>query len=121
MPYNMSFALTTEQVLKREKHVTRRLGWGRLKPEMLVNAVRKCMGMKKGEKIERLALIQIVSVRLEPLSWMIDDPEYGANEARLEGFPGMTGAEFVEMFCRHMKVTAERKVYRVEFRYPNSQ
>ena len=32
MPRNMSFALTTDQVRKQSKTVTRRMGWRKTKP-----------------------------------------------------------------------------------------
>ena len=57
MPRNMSFALTTNQVKKKEKTVTRRCGWWFLKPGDVVNAVEKSMGLKKGEKIARVATL----------------------------------------------------------------
>ena len=65
---NMSFALTTEQIRARTKTVTRRLGWEFLKPGDLVQAVVKCQGLKKGEKVEPLAELRIVAVRRESLN-----------------------------------------------------
>lgn len=55
---NMSFMLTPDQILNQTKTVTRRLGWATLKPGTLVRAVRKCQGLKKGEKIEALAVLR---------------------------------------------------------------
>ena len=46
MPRNMSFALTTEQVRRREKTVTRRRGWWFLKPGDIVTAVKKARGLR---------------------------------------------------------------------------
>ena len=63
----MSFALTTEQIFNRTKTVTRRVGWTFLKPGDLLCAVRKGQGLKKGEKVERLATLRVVSVRRESL------------------------------------------------------
>ena len=68
MPRNMSFAMTKPQFLNRTKTVTRRLGWGFLKPGDVVMGVEKAMGLKKGEKVRKLGLIRIVSIRSEPLS-----------------------------------------------------
>lgn len=65
MPRNMSFAMTMPQILDETKVVTRRFGWWFLKPGERVWAVKKAMGLKKGEKIERLRQIEIVSVRKE--------------------------------------------------------
>lgn len=74
-------------------------------------AIVKGMGLAKGEKIERLGEIEIVSVRREPLSLTTDE------DAKLEGFPKMTGAEFVAMFCLHQGGSPEQIVTRIEFRY----
>ena len=119
MPRNMSFALTTEEIKNRTKTVTRRIGWGFLNPGDIVNACVKCMGLKPGEKVQRLAQIRIVRTRIEPLSRMIQQPEYGASEAAKEGFPGWTGEQFVEMFMDHMptKFGAGTLVNRIEFEY----
>lgn len=118
MPRNISFALTTEQIRNKTKTVTRRLGWKFLKPGDVLNACVKCMGLKPGEKIERLGQIRIVSVRQELLARMAalaDD--YGKTEAKQEGFPEMTGEQFVRMFCEHMKVKPTETVTRIEFEY----
>lgn len=104
MPRNMSFALTTEQVLKRTKTVTRRIGWKHLKPGDLFWAVKKAMGLKPGEKVERLALCRCVKNYSERLSSM-----WEADVAR-EGFPGMSQKEFVAMFCKHMRVQPSQEV-----------
>ena len=119
MPRNMSFALTTEQIKNRTKTVTRRVGWGFLNPGDIVNACVKCMGLKPGEKVQRLAQIRIVRTRIEPLSRMILQGEYGASEAAKEGFPGWSGDQFVEMFMEHMtaKFSADTLVNRIEFEY----
>jgi hypothetical protein len=105
----MSFALTTKQFLDGSKTVTRRLGWSNLKPGTLVCAVRKAMGLKPGEKVERLGSFRVVSNRPERLD-AID-----AEEVLREGFPGMSPAEFVAMFCGHMKVKPDQMVNRIEF------
>jgi hypothetical protein len=108
---NISFALTTEQVRAQTKDVTRRLGWRTLKPKTPLRAVVKCMGLKPGETVEPLALITVKSVRLERLDAIT--PE----DVVREGFPGMTPAEFVAMFCKHMKCEPSREVTRIEFGY----
>ena len=116
MPRNISFSLTTNQISKRAKTVTRRLGWLHIKKGDVLNACVKCMGLKPGEQIERLGQIRVVSVRREPLTSMWLEP-YGTIEAKGEGFPDMTGAEFVLMFCRHMKCVESQEVTRIEFEY----
>lgn len=107
----MSFSLTTEQIKNRTKTVTRRKGWKFLKPGDIVNACVKCMGLKPGEKVERLCQIRIVDTRLEPLARCTDE------DAEREGFPGMTGLEFSQMFCRHMGGNGLQYVNRIEFEY----
>ncbi len=114
---NMSYALTTPQVLDSSKTVTRRLGWEHLRPGDLVMACQKCMGFKAGETIQRLRIIIIVGNRLEPLDRMATDRAYGDSEAIKEGFPHMTGAEFVEMFASNMACQRSRVINRIEFRY----
>ena len=111
MPRNMSFSLTTDQVRIQVKDVTRRLGWWFLKPDELVNAVVKAMGLRKGQKIERICLIRIVSTRPEPLNAITDQ------EVVREGFPEMGRQAFIEMFCRHNKCAAGATVNRIEFEY----
>lgn len=116
MPRNISFMLTTEQIRNRTKTVTRRLGWDFLKPGDVLNACVKCQGLKKGEHPEVLCQIRVVSVRPEPLDWMYRF-RYGLQEAALEGFPHITGAAFVRMFCKHMKCDQSTVVNRIEFEY----
>lgn len=111
MPRNISFALTTEQIRNRTKDVTRRVGWRNLKVGERLNACVKCQGLKPGEAIERLGLIEVVSVRRECLI------DITADDVRREGFPGMKPSEFVKMFCENMKVDAFSEVTRIEFRY----
>lgn len=113
----MSFSLTTEQMRRREKTVTRRLGWDSLLPGQLVCAVEKCMGLKKGEAVKRIGVVRVVSVGKEPLWKMIYDHPYGCEEVVKEGFPAMTPTQFVEMFCEHNKVEPARPVNRIEFEH----
>lgn len=110
---SISFALTTEQFLNGTKDVTRRLGWANLKPGTRLMGCRKCMGLKPGEALERLRVIEVVSVRREPLE---DIGTYAA-DCRREGFPDLTPLEFVQMFCRHMQREPETIVTRIEFRH----
>lgn len=122
---NISFSLTEEQFLDGTKDVTRRLGWKFLKPGDRLMACRKCMGLKPGEKIVRLGEIEVVSVRLEPLNRMSCVAEianreigYGKTEAIREGFPHLTGDQFVTMFRRHMNVRDPRTIItRIEFKH----
>ena len=107
---SLSFALTERQFLDGTKDVTRRLGWKTLNPGDRLRAVRKAMGLKRGEHPVVLGVIEVVSVRREPL-WPIDQ----ADVIR-EGFPRMTPMEFVKMFCEHMDCPSDTEVTRIEFR-----
>ena len=108
---SMSFMLTRETILKRTKTVTRRLGWANLKPGDRLRAVTKAMGLKKGEKQERLAVIEVVLRTRIELSAITQD------DVASEGFPGMTPDEFVAMFCRNMGCQPDTIVNRIEFKY----
>ncbi len=106
---NMSFSLTEPQLISGQKTVTRRLGWKFLKVGDVVMACRKCMGLKKGEKIHRLGPIRIVSVRREPLFHMLD------SDCALEGFPEMSPIDFIEMAGRELHVSKYQMLTRIEF------
>ena len=114
---NISFSLTEPQFMDKSKDVTRRLNWKQLKPGDRLMGCRKCMGLKPGESIFRLGEIEVVSVRQEPLNRMTADAAYGHAESIREGFPEMTGGQFVEMFCKHMAATPQTIVTRIEFRH----
>lgn len=129
---NISFSLTTAQVIARSKTVTRRQGWENLKPGELLQGCEKCMGRRHGEPLIRLAVIEIVSVVREPLSRLLADPyggrkhtqserrftEYAHEEMTREGFPGKSPLWFVEMFCNaHKGCTPSTIITRIEFRY----
>ena len=117
MPRNISFTLTTDQIRDQSKTVTRRKGWKFLEVGDLLNACVKCMGLKPGEKIERLGQIRVTCVTRQQLRAMCDDRTYGKKEAKREGFPDMKGHEFALMFCRHMGGDLDQMVTRIEFEY----
>lgn len=116
---NMSFALTTDQIRAGTKTVTRRMGWRTLKPGTLIQPVKKGMGLKPGEKIERLrGPIRVTGVVFERLGRMVDDVGYGIEECRKEGFPNMSPGEFITMFCSsHTGCAPDSIVTRIEFEY----
>lgn len=114
---NISFMLTTEQIRNQTKTVTRRINWTKLKVGDRLQGCVKCMGLKPGQKIEKLAVIEVVDVRREKLSKMKRRPAYGDAEAVKEGFPELSGAEFVRFFCSEMKVKPSIIVTRIEFKY----
>jgi hypothetical protein len=92
--HRISFWLTRRQYLDRSKTQTRRLGFEALRPGGLFMGVEKCQGLRKGEKQVELGLSRTVSNRRERLDAITPA------DVTAEGFPGMTPAQFVEMFCK---------------------
>lgn len=117
----MSFMLTPDAILEQRKTVTRRLGWAKLQSGTLLQPVRKVMGLRKGEQIERLGgPVIVASVRREPLSAMLG-AVYGPGELAKECVDVATPAEFVEFFCRtHKGCTPTTVVTRIQFDYLRS-
>lgn len=141
----MSFALTADAVRRREKAVTRRLGWLTAMAGDMVQPVVKGQGLKKGEHVERIGgPIRFTSVRREPLnaprvdnccccgcSTATDCPTayhcegYAGSfvacarraEVRAEGFPELTWLEFEAMFREHNNCHANDVITRIEFEY----
>jgi hypothetical protein len=107
----MSVALTEEQVRSRAKTVTRRLGWRYLRVGERVCLCRKVMGRRPGEPLVRITTVEIVDVRVEPLSAVTDD------DVAREGFCGKSAAWFVDFFTSHMRATADTAVTRIQWRY----
>lgn len=124
---NISFVLTTSQILDQSKDVTRRLGWEFLKVGDLLQPVKKCMGLRPGETIQRLGCpIRVVGMRREPLSRMTEDLDYGFEEVRREGFEHSrmycVPSAWVEMFCNtHKGCTPATVITRIEFAYEEPQ
>lgn len=113
MSRKMSFAMTTCQVREGTKDVTRRLGWWNLKSGEIVDACVKCMGLKKGEKVEVIRQIRVLFTRRERLN------EITKEEISREGFPNMGRDEFIAFYmkghkCPHGPLTV---VNRIEFEY----
>lgn len=117
MPRNMSFMLTKEQYRNQTKTVTRRNGWLFAKVGDVCNGCEKCQGLKKGETVVKMGQHRIINTRREPLRRMIDDVEYGKSEVIKEGFPDMTPAEFVDMYCKYNGTDLNDDVTRLEYEY----
>lgn len=128
MPRLMSVAMTVDAVIERRKTVTRRKGWLMLKPGDRLTLCRKVMGRKSGEPLDRLAEVEVVSVRRESLYRMEErdyagsypprPTEYAQTEVAAEGFPALDPAEFIRRFfvdAQGMSITDE--VTRIEWRY----
>jgi hypothetical protein len=114
----MSFAMTTPQVRAQEKDVTRRMGWKFLldydlanKP-LFVQPVVKGMGLKKGEKIERIGPpVRIIRATREPLDTITQ------KDCKREGFPELTPGQFVDMLVKHYGCKRDVEVTRIVFIY----
>lgn len=133
----LSVSMTEQPVIARTKTVTRRRGWwldkhGRrlVVPGDTLTLVRKAMGRKPGEPLVRLAEVEVLDVRREPLWYLdidcrpacpggdVDCCTYGRDEVALEGFPGMDPAEFVDrFFVRAQGMRLIDDVTRIEWRY----
>lgn len=108
----MSVSFTEPQVRARAKTVTRRLGWRFLKPGDQLTLCRKVMGRKKGEPLVRVADVEVVSVRREPLDAVTYD------DINAEGFPQYTQCEFIDFFCTtHKGCTPTTEITRIEWKY----
>lgn len=117
---NMSFSMTVDRIKDGSKTVTRRIGWWFLKPGDQLQAVEKCQGLKKGEKVKKIRLIEVVEVNGEPLDRLLTSVgnfSYSSAEMEREGFPEMAPAEFVERFCKYNKCAENIIVNRIEFKY----
>lgn len=112
------------------KTVSRRDGWDDLQPGELLCLVEKGMGIPRGQKVNRLALVHVTSVRRERLDAIT--PE----DVRLEGFDcwcdfdapctidnggihrKATPAEFITFFGMTHKGTKPASIItRIEWRY----
>lgn len=115
---NMSFALTTKQILDGSKTVTRRVGWDFLQPGDVVQAIEKGQGLKKGEHVKKLAVIKVESVTGEWMSCFRERPDAQAECVR-EGFPEMSPQDFYAFFRgSHADLSADDlRVQRIEFSF----
>jgi hypothetical protein len=115
MPRLMAVSLTETQVRNRTKTVTRRAGWRMLRAGDQLTLCRKVMGRRPGEPIERIAAVQVTSVRREPLDAITP------SDVAAEGFPQMTPGDFVAFFCRtHRNCGPGSEITRIEWRYLDS-
>jgi hypothetical protein len=62
-------------------------------------------------------VIRVVGVKREPLVALWTEPEYGMEELRAEGFPGIGVWDFIDMFCEHNRIHPHQLVNRIEFEY----
>jgi hypothetical protein len=111
--------MTIPAVRARTKTVTRRRvdAWQSLKPGDRLTLIEKGMGLPKGAKQVVLAEVEIVDVRVEPVTAVITEP----SGTTREGFEELSGFEFVSFWLRSH---GYRAVYgelvpcrRIEWRY----
>lgn len=107
----MSVSRTEASVRDRTKTVTRRMGWHYLKPGDTLTLCRKVMGRKPGEDLVRIAEVEVVSVRREPLDAIT------VEDVRREGFGFITPAQFVRWYATAFEVEPSTEVTRIEWRY----
>jgi hypothetical protein len=110
----MSFAITKRQFLDGTKTQTRRLGWASLRVGELFMGVEKAMGLKSGERQVEYGVRRVVrkwSERLDAITQA---------DVVAEGFPDMTPAQFVELFCKVNKCESSTVVTCIEFT-PNNE
>lgn len=108
---NMSFAWTTPQARAKEKTVTRRQAWWKLKPGTLIQQVEKGMGLKKGEKMVKIHVVRIVAVELQVIF------EVTQEDCVKEGFPELTPQAFVQFYCKGHGLDPTDVCNRIEFEY----
>lgn len=93
-----------------------------VKPGTLLQPVVKGMGLRKGEKVEKIGgPIRVVSVERESLAKIVYLPTYGREEVKREGFPHLTREQFVEFFARSHRCEPDDCVTRIEFEYLEDQ
>ncbi len=109
----ISFAHTKPQILDGSKDVTRRYGWTFVRVGELLQGIEKGQGIPKGGHVATLRQIRVVSARREKLSRLLEEPDYGADEMRREGFPGENPQCFIDSYFR----SASDVVTRIEFEY----
>lgn len=127
MPRLMSMALTEDAVRARTKTETRRAGWAFLRAGDHLVLVRKAMGLRKGEKVVRLARVRVTSVGRQRLD-AITDAEVlaeGFGPDRTTRHPWLAGEPwhatprewFVAFFGHHMGCPADEVVTVIRWAY----
>lgn len=112
MPRLMSVAMTTDAVIERRKTVTRRKGWTFLKVGDRLTLCRKVQGRKPGEPLDRLAEVEVVSIRREHLGAITQE------DVTREGFPRMHRLDFIHrFFVEAQDIHPGDDVTRIEWRY----
>lgn len=126
MPRLMSVSLTEAAVVRREKTVTRRLGWRMLKPGDQLQLCRKVMGRCRQDgtvdPLVRLALVEVIDVRRERV-WDITDDDIVREAVDPDLFDEWwsngqpTPTSWVQWFCEQMDCRPDDEITRIEWRY----
>lgn len=66
---------------------------------------------KRGEHVKRIGQILVTNARNERLC------DITQADVILEGFPEMSRADFIAMFCQHHRIKPRRTVRRIEFQF----
>lgn len=112
MPRLMAVSLTEAQVRDRTKTVTRRAGWRMLRVGDQLTLCKKVMGRRRGEPLDRIAGVEVTSIRRERLDAITPA------DVTAEGFPGMTPDKFIAFFCStHRGCTPQTEITRIQWRY----
>jgi len=115
----MSFNMMQQQVLDKQKTVTRRLGWKNLKVGERLLAVDRI----RVKNAEVLGVIEVVNVRREFLS---DIHPKAVSEVRKEGVNTLNFCAlrrkrcpvcFITLFSKAMNCERDEPVTRIEFKY----
>jgi len=110
---NMSFSLTTEQYRRGLKTETLRRGWKFLKPGDRFMGVEKAMGLKKGEKLQRMHAAECISNVPTPMDLEHITPE----NVKAEGFPNLSPEAFLEFLKEELGVTPGEVLNRITFKH----
>jgi hypothetical protein len=114
MPRLMAVSLTEPQVREKTKTVTRRAGWLMLRPGDQLTLCRRVMVRRRGEPLDRIAAVIVVTVRRERLDAIT------AADVAAEGFPNWTPAESISFFCRtHHGCKPGTEITRIKWCYLN--
>lgn len=111
---NMSFIHTKQQIYDGTKTETTRKGWTDAKPGDRIMAIEQGMGLKKGEKIKRIRVIEVVKneqiqVRLK---------FYKKKNVVAEGFLDLTPKQFIrQILFAKCKCRIGEEVNRITFKY----
>lgn len=116
--------MTVDAVRDRTKTVTRRHvdTWRDLKPGDRLILIEKGMGLPKGARQVVLTEVEIVDVRVEPITSILAERADGTTR---EGLPDMTGWQFIRFWLdghghravRHLEMARNVMCRRIEWRY----